>query len=193
MQKNIHNLLGQTLQNFLVQELIIDIHKNKSRRRYICKCLSCGENKIVLPYNLLNVKVRCICQSPQKGLSYKHVLFGIWRNMLRRCNSPKCKSYADYGGRGVKVCERWLSLPNFVEDMYPSYKKGLLLERVNNAGNYEPSNCVWANSSQQSRNQRSNIYVEYDGKKMILKDLAVLLNIKPSTLYSRHRRGQTIV
>ena len=76
-----------------------------------------------------------------------------WRSMVRRCTKPNDPGYADYGGRGIMVCERWLKYANFQEDM-GLCPKGLTLERINVNGNYEPSNCKWADSETQCNNRR---------------------------------------
>lgn len=85
------------------------------------------------------------------GLS-KHKIYTVWKSMMGRCNNIKHISYKDYGQRGITVCERWLNVKNFIEDMYPSYIEGLTIDRVNVNGNYEPNNCRWANNNVQARN-----------------------------------------
>ncbi len=87
------------------------------------------------------------------GLS-KHRLYPTWANMLQRCNNPLHKFYSYYGGRGIKVCERWLKAENFIEDMYPTFKEGLSIDRVDTNDNYCKENCRWANKSTQTRNTR---------------------------------------
>ena len=74
--------------------------------------------------------------------------------MRARCYNTNRDYYLDYGGRGIKVCDRWLDIRNFIEDMYPSYQEGLTLDRVDVDGNYEPDNCRWATKSTQAQNTR---------------------------------------
>lgn len=83
-----------------------------------------------------------------------HRLYGVWNDMLRRCNNSNSKAYKYYGERGISVCERWYLLENFIEDMFPTFKEGLTLDRIDVEGNYEPNNCRWATKSVQSRNKQ---------------------------------------
>lgn len=87
------------------------------------------------------------------GLS-EHRLYRTWHSMMTRCHSPKHRKYADYGGRGIEVCERWKTVENFIEDMYPSFVEGLTLDRTDNDKGYSPDNCRWATPKEQSANQR---------------------------------------
>lgn len=85
-----------------------------------------------------------------------------WTRIRERCNNPSHGDYARYGGRGIRVCERWDVFENFLADMGP--RNGLTIERINNNGNYEPGNCKWATQLEQSRNKRNTYTAEQDQK-----------------------------
>ena len=100
-----------------------------------------------------------MCRPGKANPNYKngwsrHAVRRAWYDMKRRCLNPDVQNYKYYGGRGITVCSRWLTLENFWADMRSSWRKGLSLDRINNDGNYTPTNCRWATHSQQIKNQR---------------------------------------
>jgi hypothetical protein len=74
--------------------------------------------------------------------------------MIRRCNNPNDSGYPTYGARGIRVCNEWIDIHNFVTDMYPSYEDGLTLERKDVLGNYCKENCIWISLADQQKNKR---------------------------------------
>ena len=98
-----------------------------------------------------------------------HPLYRTWKSMLMRCNNPNVKGYKHYGGRGIKVCDRWsghLGFENFVNDMGERPTPEHTLDRVDYNGDYEPSNCRWATHEAQCNNKRNNSYVVLNGEEI---------------------------
>lgn len=113
-----------------------------------------------------------------------------WDTMTQRCLNPKNPNYPNYGGRGIKIHPRWRSFANFLTDM-GDRPKGLTLERIDTDGNYEPSNCKLTTRQEQLRNKRTNVFVEHDGKRLLLVEWAELLGIDYMVLWHRYRRAHT--
>lgn len=119
-------------------------------------------------------------------MAVRHRLNNTWQRMKQRCYNTNSKDFVNYGGRGIEVCDRWKeSFEAFVEDMYPSYISGLTLDRIDNNGNYEPSNCRWITRAEQNGNRRDNKKITYQGITMNLPEWARHFNIKRSTLAQR--------
>lgn len=136
----------------------IDIHKKLQRYETECEC---GKKGIHIAADLRSGKSRqCIlCHNRQNAKSnIKHgrhntLLYKVWTSMLERCNNPKSTPYKYYGGRGIKVCDRWSKFENFLEDM-GERPEGKTLDRINNDGNYEKSNCRWVTHKENCNNRR---------------------------------------
>jgi hypothetical protein len=99
----------------------------------------------------------------------KRKLLWVWSDMVGRCTNPNHRAFNNYGGRGISVCERWLTFNNFLTDMAPR-PEGRMLDREDNEGNYEPSNCRWATRKEQNSNRRNCIYVDCDGDRVTLRE-----------------------
>ena len=117
----------------------------------------------------------------------------IWYGMIFRCYNEKYSRYKDYGGRGIRVCERWQGeegFKGFIEDMGPRPSPKHTIDRYpDNNGNYEPTNCRWALPKQQSRNMRSNVFYEFSGESLTLAEWAERYGVNRSALRSRIRLG----
>jgi hypothetical protein len=116
--------------------------------------------------------------------------YTTWCLMKARCNNPKNPAYPSYGGRGIKVCDRWQSsFENFLADMGEKPSSNYSIDRIDNDGNYEPDNCRWATSSQQFANTRRSRHIEYKGESLTLNEWARKQGINPNTLRARIEAG----
>ena len=116
--------------------------------------------------------------------------YSNWSAMKARCLNPNHKNFKQYKGRGIKVCERWRnSFDNFYADMGPKPSPKHSIERRDNDGDYEPSNCFWATQAEQRRNQRNNRLLTFDGKTQCLIDWAAETGISRQAIYRRLKRG----
>lgn len=120
---------------------------------------------------------------PKHGMKNSRT-YKSWTHMKYRCLNPNCKKYKDYGGRGIKVCDRWMDFQLFFEDM-GERPEGMTLDRIDVNGHYEPGNCRWANNKDQSNNKRKNDVIDYLGASMNLSQWADALGIPRTTLYNR--------
>lgn len=116
--------------------------------------------------------------------------YRTWQAMMARCTNPRVKSYADYGARGITVCERWKFFANFLADM-GERPLNTTLDREKNDVGYEPGNCHWATKLTQARNTRVNVRLIYQGREMTQAEFSGLIGIKQSTVSYRMRAGWT--
>lgn len=172
--------------------------------RWACVC-DCGNERLVSAGALVRgVTVSCGCHRREKlaearakasAVGLTHGMsgspeYGVWRAMLSRCRNPKVRSYGDYGGRGIKVCERWAnSFAAFFADMGPRPGPGFEIDRKDNDGDYEPANCRWATKAEQSVNRRDTRLLTHGGETMSLRDWADRTAIPYATIQRRLGRG----
>lgn len=192
------DLTGQKFNRLTVLERAENSKCGKAR--WLCRC-ECGNEVIVLGSSLTSGHTKsCGCLSREKFLEHTKThgmtrtsIYNTWVSMIQRCENPKCKNFDRYGGRGIKVCERWHDFNNFYADVsiLPHFgEKGYTLDRIDNNGNYCPENCRWATAKEQCRNQRTNIKVFYDGKEMMIEEAAQKSGINHKTLYKRYHAGK---
>lgn len=115
-----------------------------------------------------------------------------WVNIRHRCTNPKHAAYPKYGGRGITVCKTWLdSFDNFFADMGPKPNAKMSIDRIDNNGNYEPSNCRWATRLQQQLNRSVTRLITINGKTQSLSEWAKETGLNTTTLHSRLKVGIT--
>lgn len=167
------------------------INPRISKPAALCLC-DCGNFGIISRMHLFDGHSRsCGCLSRLLHTTHGKCgsrIYVCWSNMLKRCRNKDDPHFKDYGGRGIRVCERWQTFENFFSDM-GEQPAGLTIERVNNDGNYEPSNCKWATQEEQSNNKRSVRLIAYKGQSMSIAQWARKLGTKRSALIARLRAG----
>ncbi len=147
--------------------------------QWYCRC-DCGKRSTVPGANLRQgLTQSCGCLKVEKqtkhGMS-NTPMHHVWIVMRFRCENQSDRNYHRYGGRGIKVCDRWSDFTKFLSDMGPCPPK-MTLDRINNDGDYEPSNCRWATRMEQSNNTRRNRFVAHQGKTLTVSQWARELNV----------------
>lgn len=168
--------------------------KQGRNTKWLCLC-DCGNYVTTNISSLTRGKCRsCGClrrettaENFRKHGKSKSKIYAVYCTMIQRCESKKNKSYSNYGGRGITVCEEWRnSFTVFYEwAMANGYSDGLTIDRIDTNGNYEPNNCRWVNAIEQANNKRNNELLEYNGEIHTIAEWARLKNMSYSTLYER--------
>jgi len=177
-------------------------YAGKNKRRFsmwTCRC-ECGLPCVVQGTSLTRSATRscgCLQRNTVTARNMKHGLsrspeFTTWHSMFERCNNPRNKAYAHYGGRGISVCDRWSAFETFYEDMGPRPSPNHSIDRIDNAKGYCKVNCRWATQTTQNRNSRRNRVLTFNGKAMCLSEWSEQLSISIQTLHSRLRRGWSV-
>lgn len=178
--------------------------KNLTKKHTYWKCrCECGKEIVTSSNHLRTGHTQsCGCLHYKKGKdnpAYKHGkrntrLFRIWSSMKNRCNNPNNPKYKNYGGRGIRVCDKWLDKENGFINFYNwaianGYKDELTIDRIDVNKNYEPFNCRWSTLQEQNFNKTTTRYIIYKHRKKTLAEWAEEYNIPYKLLYGRIRRG----
>lgn len=163
-----------------------------------CRC-ECGIERDVPGGDLrLNKSRSCGCllgdrnrERKTHGMTNTRAYFN-WNGMIQRCGNPNHKQFCDYGGRGIRVCDEWMKFENFYRDM-GNCPSGKQIDRVDNDKGYCKENCHWASGSENCRNRRNNVWVEYQGKRMTLVECSEVSGVPYRKLQQRIKNlGWTI-
>lgn len=157
------------------------------KRLWVCQC-SCGTVATRFAATIRNGSSKS-CGKCRYAYSYEPE-YHRWRAMIQRCTHPANPAYPRYGGRGIKVCERWMNFENFVSDMGPK-PSGTELDRIDNDGPYSPQNCRWATRRTNSNNRRNNRYITINGVTRTLAEWSIQTGIGHRTIATRLDRGDS--
>lgn len=168
--------------------------------RWRCLC-DCGNTTVVHTAALNDEHTRscgCLLEESRRKVEHGHARAGrktptyySWMDMHSRCRNRRHQDFADYGGRGITVCERWKKFEHFLADM-GERPAGGTIERNNVHRGYEPKNCRWASRKDQSRNRRDTVRLTYQDETRPLWEWAEILRIKAGTLHMRLHRGWSV-
>ena len=180
------------------------ISKDMRKRKcewYLCKC-DCGKEKIVNKNDLMSGHTSscgCLQKENASKANKKHGfvksrIYGIWIGIKKRCFNSNHKGYKNYGGRGIVMCDKWKN--DFIEfykwAIINGYKDNLTIDRINNEGNYEPSNCRWVTLTEQARNRRNTRFITYNGERLCMKDWAKKLGLNYKLVSAKINKGWPI-
>lgn len=173
--------------------------RDRTFRRAKCLC-DCGEIRSVqIPKLKSGQTVSCGCYAAERASRENRTHgrsrtpeYTSWRSMIQRCENPKATDYEIYGGRGVKICDRWRnSFEAFLADMGPR-PAGNTLDRIDHTGDYEPSNCRWATAKAQTANRSNMNSHEIDGELLNLSEAEKRFGVTRKTLRQRIKQGMTL-
>jgi hypothetical protein len=169
--------------------------RHNGRKAWLCRC-DCGNPVKTFSADLLRDRVKsCGClhidqnRSRATHRATATPEYQIWADIIRRCSKPSHHAWADYGGRGIKVCKRWQNFEHFIKDVGPRPTPAHSLDRRKVNGGYSPANCRWATRKEQARNKRNNLIVIFRGRAMTFAEAVELTGIRYKLAYARLHSG----
>lgn len=182
--------VGDRVFNYTLTDSFLVNDGPKRRTAFKAQCV-CGSTRIIRRDRLPTWRTEhCGCLN--KGKQKKSRLYMIWCSMRYRCTTESSTQYKNYGARGIKVCERWMNSFQAFKDDMGVRPPGTSLDRIDNNGDYEPSNCRWATREQQANNTRRNVFLTYKGQSYTQSQLARTLGVSCKTIVRRFRQNHAI-
>lgn len=180
---------------------VLSPSRKSNKKSWICVC-DCGNKRNVHEDTLISgrsLSCGCLQREETKNRLTTHNLsktrlYRIYYGIKQRCFNVKDKRYKDYGGRGITICDEWLNdFVKFYEwSIQNGYDENLTIDRIDNDGNYEPSNCRWATKEEQDYNKRTSIFFEFFGTRKCLKEWTNLMGWNYDKYYARFIRNTTV-
>lgn len=178
---------------------VVEFYKRTAKTSYWWYVCECGNKKVASISTIrMGNKLSCGCLTKKYQREAKIIHgkentkeYNAWSALKKRCYTKTNASYLQYGGRGIKVCDRWLcvnGLNNFIQDMGFAPTKNHSVDRINCDGDYTPENCRWATSKEQGRNRRNNRMIIFGGETKCLADWSEELNLPKYILGERLKR-----
>lgn len=187
---------------------VLSLASRKNASTWLCRC-DCGTERVIRGTNFTSGSTKsCGCLSTETrsklGSSHRRMTsipkasevfsseYRAWISMRDRCSNPANKSFHNYGGRGIQVCERWQnSFDSFLEDMGPKAEANLSLDRINGSSDYSPENCRWTTNKVQMNNVRYNVKVTIDGETNTVAYWCEFFGIARNTYECRVMKGES--
>lgn len=173
------------------------VENNKREARWECRC-KCGNITIVTSFRLTSGRTKscgCLQRELVGNMNKTHGLAGIpeykiWIGIIQRCTDSNQKSFKNYGGRGITICKKWRNdFMAFYDDIGTKPTPKHTIERIDNNGNYEPSNCKWATCQENTNNKRNNHFITINNWTLTIAQWARFVGIKWETLHKRIKLG----
>lgn len=196
--KSFQNLTGKVYGRLLIKSFVGKIMPPYGKARYFWECLcDCGKTVILVGGYFKYAGTRsCGClhsevasRAASTHRQSKCSEYRIWSGIVQRCTNIKNQAYSDYGGRGIKVCERWRVFENFIADMGPRPSPEYSIDRIDNNGDYEPSNCQWSTQLQQMGNTRNSRLLTLNGTTLCVAEWERTLGFPKGIIHNRLRYG----
>jgi hypothetical protein len=194
------DLGGRQFGRWTALSLLTPVVKGKKRYVWVCRC-DCGTEREVGQESLVHGRSKsCGCAQVKHGNARRvngkvqvSKEYRTWVNVKTRCLNSASPQYRAYGGRGITMCERWQdSFEAFLADIGPAPGPEYSLDRISPDKGYEPNNCRWSTRYEQDRNRTDNRWLEYEGERITITDLAEKTGVDRRTIAARLELGATV-